>query len=314
MNFFKNVWSKINKPHGIWLVLFYVAFVIVISATLTLVIVYPSQSIGHYILYVLSAIMLTYFVYTIVIFAPKIKNNTIKLLLNYKFTNKLLTSFGYRSIVFGFVSFIINLAYIIFMGIMSVLSKTAWYFSITIYYIVLALMKAKVLYGDKKHEEPEKEIKTLKFNGIMLIVLTLVFSGVMVLIYKNNNYFEYAGLLIYAVAAFTFYNLTISILEIIKSKKQDSLYVENLKNINLASSLISIIILQVALFQAFSPQSNSGVFNALTGAGVSAVIIVLGIFMIIKANKKLKEINKRETIDQEKVVKQKITIIEKTQK
>ena len=52
--------------------------------------------------------------------------------------------------------------------------------------------------------------------------------------------------------------------------------------------------LQVAMFQAFSPSSNLGFANALTGAGVSAIILVLGIYMIIKANKKLKELKEIE--------------------
>ena len=126
----------------------------------------------------------------------------------------------------------------------------------------------------------------------MFILLTLAFSGVIVLIYKANHYFEYAGLLIYAVAAYTFYNLAISIINIFKARKIDDLYIQNIRNINLANSLISILMLQVALFQAFSPSSNLGFANAITGAGVSGVILVLGILMILKANKKISKIYK----------------------
>lgn len=118
------------------------------------------------------------------------------------------------------------------------------------------------------------------------------FVYTMVLIYKANHYFEYAGLLIYAVAAFTFYKLTLAIYNIFKARKHNDLYIQNIRNINLASALISIIMLQVAMFQAFSPTSNMGIANALTGAGVSVIILVLGIFMIVKENKKLKAINK----------------------
>lgn len=64
---------------------------------------------------------------------------------------------------------------------------------------------------------------------------------------------------------------------------------QNIRNINLASALISIIVLQVALFQAFSPESNTSIANGLTGGAVSLVILILGVFMIIKANRILKE-------------------------
>lgn len=292
MNFFKNIWNKIKNPHGIWLVLFYVFFTLLTAGTLVLVILVQKQTVLHYILYVLASLTLAYFVYTMVIFAPKIKNNTINFLQNHKFTNKLLEDYGYRTIVFAVFSFILNIAFISLILVMAIMSKTAWYFTITVYYIVLAFMKGNVFYSKRKHDTEIKQARALRFSGIMFVVMTIVFSGVMVLIYKANHYFEYAGILIYAVAAFTFYKLTLAIFNIFKARKQNDLYIENIRNINLASALISIIILQVAMFQAFAPEQNLGYANALTGAGVSVVILILGVLMINKANKRLKELNK----------------------
>ena len=295
MNFFKNLWNKIKNPHGIWLVLFYVFFTLVTAGTIVLVCLIQKQTVWHYILYAIAAIMLTYFVYTMVIFVPKMKAGIIRSMQKHKFTNKLLEDYGYRTIVFSVISFILNVAYISFVLVMAIMSRTAWYFTITVYYVVLAFMKGNVFYSKRKYGTEVKEAKALRFSGIMFVLMTIVFSGVIVLIYKANHYFEYAGLLIYAVAAFTFYKLTLGIINIFKARKHDSLYVQNIRNINLANALISIIMLQVALFQAFSPESNLGFANALTGAGVSAIILFLGILMIVKANKRLKQI-KNENI------------------
>lgn len=291
MKFLKNVWNKLKNPQGAWLVLFYMFFTLVVAGTIVLVIYMPKQTIWHYVMYVLSAVSLSYFVYTMVIFMPKMKSAIIRFLQKFKFTNSLLKDFGYRTLVFGFISLILNLLYISFVLVMAIMSKTAWYFTITVYYVILACMKANIFISKRKHETEIKQAKALRFSGIMFIVMTLAFSGVIVLIYKANHYFEYAGLLIYAVAAYTFYNLTISIINIFKARKHDDLHIQNIQNINLANSLISILMLQVALFQAFSPASNLGFANALTGAGVSAIILVMGILMIVKANKKLKELN-----------------------
>ena len=277
MQFFLKIWNKIKNPHGIWLALFYVFFVLVTAGTLVLVILVQKQTIGHYLLYVLSALALTYFVYTMVIFGPKMKSFTINLLQKNKFTKSLVKDYGYRTIVFGVCTFIINIAYISLLATVAFISKTSWYFAITIYYIVLVIMKGNVFLSKRKYNTPVKE--------------PIAFSVVMVLIYKTNKYFEYAGLFIYVAAAFTFYKLTLAIYNIFKARKHDDLYVENIRDINLASALISIIILQVAMFQAFSPNHNSGFANALTGAGVSTIIFTLGIIMILKANKKLKQIN-----------------------
>ena len=294
MNFFKKIWSKLKNPHGIWLAIFYIFFVLVTAGTIILVVLVPVQSIGHFILYGLAAVMLTYFVYTMVIFVPKIRAGIIHFLQRHNFTNKLLKDFGYRTIAFSVFSFILNVVYISFVAVMAYLSKTAWYFTITVYYIILAFMKGNVFYSKRKYGTEVKEARALRFSGIMFILMTIAFSGVIVLIYKANHYFEYAGLMIYAVAAFTFYKLTLAIFNIFKARKHDDLYVQNIRNINLANALISIIMLQVAMFQAFSPSSNLGFANALTGGGVSAIILVLGIFMIIKANKKLKQISEKQ--------------------
>lgn len=124
--------------------------------------------------------------------------------------------------------------------------------------------------------------------------MMLAFSGVIVLIYTTNMYFEYAGLMIYAVAAYTFFKLVRSIISAIKSRKDDDLYLQSLRNINLSATIISIIVLQVAMFQAFAPEHNQSIANGLTGGGVALIVFALGIYMIVKANKKLKQENNNE--------------------
>ena len=151
MQFFKRIWDKINRPHGIFLVLFYIFFALAVAGTLVLVILKPEQTILHYCLYAISALSLTYFVYTIVIFAPKMKDNTIAFLKKHKFTNALLEDFGYRTIIFSIISFIINIAYVGFMLVMAIWTKSAWYFSITAYYLVLTIMKGNVFYSKRKY-------------------------------------------------------------------------------------------------------------------------------------------------------------------
>ena len=86
MDFFKQIWNKIKEPHGIYLALFYVCFVLIVTGTIVLVALVPTSQFYHYILYVLSAVCLAYFVYTIVIFAPKIKNKIIQVLNSHPFT------------------------------------------------------------------------------------------------------------------------------------------------------------------------------------------------------------------------------------
>lgn len=318
MKIFKKVWDKIRQPNLLWLTLFYVFFAILLAGTIVLVCLEKEQSVCHFLLYILSAVSLAYCVYTIFYIAPKITERIIANLQKHKFANTLLSNYGYRTLIFGLISLSLNIAYVVFMGILAIMTGSVWYMAITIYYLVLILIKGTVFYfkfAERKHRksmiklkncqdniegevelkdrsksfDPQiKQAKTYRYCGIMFILLTIAMSGIIVLMYTSNMYFEYAGLMIYAVATFTFYRLTVSIINLIKASKQDDLYVQSIRNINLASALVSIIVLQVSLFQAFSPQSNTSIANGLTGGAVSIVILALGIFMIVKANKIIK--------------------------
>lgn len=286
MQFIKDFWNKIKNPRGILLVLFYIAFALFVGGTLTLVILVPEQTILHYFLYVCAGVSLAYFVYTIVYFAPTITQKIINKLKQNKFTNSLLENYGYRTLVFAVLSFCLNILYVAFLLTMGILTGSIWQIAITIYYLVLVAMKGYVFYAKRKHNNFASQCVTMRFCGIMFIALTLALSGIVVLIYKSNMYFEYAGLMIYAVAAYTFLNLTVAIFNLFKAKKQDDLYVQSIRNINLANAIVSIFVLQVALFQAFSPESNLGFANGLTGGAISLVILGLGIYMIRKAYRK----------------------------
>lgn len=294
MQFFKKIWDKIKQPHGFWLVLFYILFVVAVTGSILLVIFIPNQTIGHYILYAVAGISLAYFVYTIVYFVPIIRRNSINLIQKFKFTNKLYQNHGYRTMLMTLFSFIFNISYVAFVFVLAIMTKSAWYLSITAYYVVLSLMKGNILYSKKKYNTEFKQARAYRFCGIMFMLLMIAFSGEIVLIYTTNMTFEYAGLMIYAVAAYTFYKLTRAIIGAIKARKRDDFYIQGLRNLNLVTALISIIVLQVAMFQAFSPQHNQSIANGLTGGGVAVIIFVIGILMIRKANKALKELREKE--------------------
>lgn len=283
------IWDKIKSPCGVWLVLFYLLFFGVVGLTIALLVTTDGQSIIHFVLYGVSAVMLVYFVYTIVYFAPKIKRGIIKLLKKNSITAEMLENYGYRTIIFSICSFVINLSYVAFQGVLAFVTMSVWYISITMYYIVLSAMKGNVFWAKKRSGDNNSQLRTYRATGIMLMFLTVAFSGIIVLIYKSNMYFEYAGLMIYVVSAYTFYKLIMAIYNIFKARKHDDLYVQTIRNINFASALVSIVVLQVAMFQAFSPENNKSFANALTGGGVSALILAIAIYMVVKANKLLKQ-------------------------
>ena len=292
INFMKKFCDKIKEPKPIYAFLFTLLFLIVVAGTICLVVLVPEHTIWHYLLYPISALVLAYFVYIVIYYTPKIKSKIVQLLKKYPFTNKMLENYGYRTIIISIISFILNVAYLAFLFVISIMSSSIWYLTIAIYYLVLSFMKGIVFYSKKKYPSETAQLKTHRFCGYMFIALTVALSGIIVLIYTSNMTFEYAGLMIYVVATFTFYKLTLAIFNMFKARKQSDILIQTIRNINLASALVSIIVLQVELFQAFSPESNLGFANGLTGAGISIIILLIGILMIINSNKKLNSTSK----------------------
>lgn len=111
------------------------------------------------------------------------------------------------------------------------------------------------------------------------------------MVYANKG-FIHIGLTIYASAIHTFYKATMSVIHLVKAKKEQDYCIQSLRNIGFAEALVSLLALQTAMFASFSDgQMNTAIPNAITGGVVVLIILTLGIYMIIKGKQQLKKIN-----------------------
>lgn len=199
-----------------------------------------------------------------------------------KYTNKFVTSYGFRAFIFAICSFCINVGYVVLMGIVAIVIKSPWFGIFAIYYLLLSIMRGSVLWSKKKRVKNEE--KTYLAVAISLLVLTIAAAALVVLTYNGSNLARFKGLLFYCSAAYTIYKLGLSIYNIIKAKRQDSLLVESVKDISFVDAIVSIFVLQVAMLQAFSKSSSQNIIsvNALTGSLVCLGIVAVAVMMIVK--------------------------------
>ena len=296
---FKKIWAFIITPPTWFLVISYFLTVIFIACALTLVVigsVNPVIEILSYISYAFAGISLAYTVYTIVRFAPKMKNSIVNLMRKSKIVSKLLDDWGYRTVIFAVFSLIINIAYSVFNGVIALLIGSIWYGALATYYILLTLLRGSIVAYHKNKGKYRKEDvgveNVIKYRrcGVLLIILPLSLSFAILQMVRDNNAFIHYGWVVYAVALYAFYKITMAIYNMFKAKKNDDMTVKALRCVSLADALVSILALQTTLLHAFS---NGGTFvafaNALTGACVCAITLILGIYMVVNANKKLKQ-------------------------
>ena len=307
----KKIWEWLKRPKGGLLALVYVCTAIFIAAALTLVIIAndsPVLEILSYLSYGLAAISLAYTVYTIVIYAPMMKQGVVQCMRRSNFLSKLLDNWGYRTVVFAAFSLLINVAYVAFNGVIAILSHSIWYGALAAYYILLTILRSGIVtYHRKKakgkyilkqnqidatfDEETQfkiTELKKYRFCGIILVILPISLSFAILQMVVANNAFIHYGWTVFAVAAYAFYKIIMAIYNVIKATKNDDMTIKALRCISLADALVSILALQTTLLYSFSEGGN-GFANAFTGAIVCAFTVALGVYMIVKSNKLLKQ-------------------------
>ncbi len=169
-----------------------------------------------------------------------------------------------------------------------------WFITFAIYYLILCLMKLSIV-KDIKNEvgiNLRSEYKKLRLTGGILLFLNLVLTGMIILIIKQNQEIIYAGFIIYIVAMYDFYLIISAIINVIKYRKDKSPLLASSKCINLTVAMISMISLEVAMVSEFGANDNEFkmIMTSIMGFVVCFINTSMSIYMIVRANKKLKKI------------------------
>jgi len=308
---FRSLWKKILNPPTWAKVLSFI--ITLLSATLSLVMVglgleNGALAIIAYILFGVAGVSLTYSVYLIIPLFPKMKSGIIAWMEKHEFTHLLLRNFGFRTVIFAIGSFLMSLLFSGFNAYMGIKNRSIWYGALAAFYIALAFLRGGVLayhksrIGKKTQNDEYVKAKVSRNSGIITLILNIALSSAIAQMIFSDAHFTYMGLTIFAYAAYAFYKITMSIIALIKAHKQTDLTVRAIRNINLVDALVSILALQTALLTMFSGEDiNISLFNTLTGIAVSALSVSIGIYMIISANKKMKEIQKENKNNEQSI-------------
>lgn len=227
----------------------------------------------------------------------KLKEKIVTKLNRYRLTRRLL-DYDFRTVMFTVFSFIITTGYAVFYGTLGVMSHSLWYGMLAWYYLMIVIMRSFVVFYHKGRRKREK--KEVKRNerlsrarvyrncGMILCLLMLPLSLAVMQMVATRATFSYAGLMIYATATYTTYKVIMAIRNFLKAKNSDYLTVRTARDINLADMLVSVLALQTAMFNSFSPELDTSVYNAITGAAVCALTVIIGLIMVIKGNREVK--------------------------
>ncbi len=253
-----------------------------------------------YAVYVLSFYSLcTLTVFCIRVLPKKVRAAKAKVYSN-KLGARYMTDVSFRAHTSLFVSLLANLAYIITNIYSAVTYHTRWFFILAGYYAVMASMRillALYMNNNGMGENRERELHRARICAYIMTLINLSLSAVVLMMMYQNRGFEYKGMLIYVMAAYTFYITTVAVVNIFKYRKYNSPVLTVAKCISLASALVSMLSLESAMFAAFGAdmaETEKRLFIALTGAGVSIVVIGMSVSLMVKFTREIKKIRGRK--------------------
>lgn len=210
--------------------------------------------------------------------------------------NRYMTDAAFRTHVSLYLSLGINLLYVCVNGISYVRNRSMWFVVLAVYYFILSIMRVLLVQYTRKNGIGKNrlgELKRSRLCAMILLTINFVLSGAVLMILYQDKGFEYYGMLIYVMAAYTFYTTIHAIVNLVKYRKYRSPVMTTTKIITLSAALVSMLSLETAMFSQFgqdmSPE-NQWIMIALTGAGVSITVVTTSLFMIIKSAKEIKHL------------------------
>ena len=195
-----------------------------------------------------------------------------------------------------YAGLLINFLYIGMKLFSGIYYRSLWFAALAVYYILLAVMRFILLHKGRKQRgkiSEGSEIKRYRMCGITLLIMTQALAVIVIFMVHQNKGFDYPGLLIYAMAVYSFYSVTVAVINLVKFKKHGSPLMSAAKVINLVAAMVSILSLETAMLAQFGSNDDflfKKTMTAATGGGVCIIVIGIAVFMIWKSSKQLKEL------------------------
>lgn len=190
-------------------------------------------------------------------------------------------------------SLILNTLYAALQLVSGFYYRSIWFYALAAYYALLALVRLFVLRRLRREHDLLTEWKCHRFCGAVLLMVNQALVVIVTFIVWQNRGFSYNEILTIAMAAYTFYSLTMAIVHMIRYRKYESPMLSAADAVSFTSALVSLLSLETAMIAAFDTAGNAlfrQIITACTGGVVSLVVLALAIWMLIRSSREIRKI------------------------
>lgn len=292
-------WKKIGKTiiyPPIWVV---ILLTVISAVALPLIFIKElDESIIGYVVYVIAF----YIVCVICVFFAKVLPRRYKeikqKIYNNPLGNKYMTDATFKVKTSLYVSLVINLGFSIYKLISAVLYSSFWSGAEAIYYILLSIIRfllLKFMHNKNRKKDMIEKYRRYRLSAILMMLINLILSAIVLNMILKNKSYEYSDVYVIASATYTFYTLTVSIIDIVKYRKYKNPILSSAKALRFATALVSLLSLETVMLMQFGDdESFRRMMTALTGAGIFIIVLGMSVYMIVKANKEIKKLRSDE--------------------
>lgn len=193
------------------------------------------------------------------------------------------------------VSFGVNLCYSVYKAALGLLLGSVWFGAMAAYYLVLSAARFLLLRGSMG--SLLAGYKKRRFCGWLLAVMTVPISVTGAVPVYTGGATEYPGHLIFAAAAYTFYSLTMAIVNICRFRGAGSHVYSAANALALMTALVSLFFLQGAMFLVFGDGSSMERNMNLIFAAVLAAMAVGGsVYLVADSGIRIRALKDPDTV------------------
>ena len=200
--------------------------------------------------------------------------------------------YDFRTFINSTASLLLTLVFALYNGFLGISHSSPWHGSICVYYILLVFLRFALLRAEKKaketdEREPEEgerlRLKTWLICSALLLLLNLCLIGPIALLVRQEKPVELTLVPAVAMAAYSFWKITLASINLVKRKKSANCLVRLLRSINFIDAIISIVTLQNTLIMVTDTENKLTLlpFTAVTSGVMWLAIVALSVSSLI---------------------------------
>ncbi len=189
--------------------------------------------------------------------------------------------YQFKTLATSTLSALVGLGFTVFNVVLGIIYKSVWNISISVYYALLAIVRGMVVHSQRKvnvadNQKKQEQYKRIYFKThILMIFMDMCLIAPIAYMVIGERSYEYGLIPAIAMAAYTTYRITMGIINLGKSRKQENILIRELRTVNLQDSLVAVLTLQNALIIANGSDMQSMLaLTAWTSAGIWLMIVI----------------------------------------